>query len=325
MKKYTQLKYILNIKYGLNVKNIYLHGGGFENEIYFAQTEKQKYTLRIYKSTQRKRSDVDFCYDVLEYLHRKKIPVQNPIKSLECEKAVEYRKKSIIQLLTYIEGKSASPITTLKIKDSGKILGKLHKVGLKYPWDKYTNKFNLLKKWQKTFYLNKISQAYKTKFKIPEYYQRKTRLQDVLFNLKKIKKIFNIHLKESSCFDTYGLIHGDYQPGNLVFKGNKVAGIFDFDLCVYGPLIWDLGFALAHFGFHMNNTNHEEICEAFIYGYYKEFKNQYYSKDDLKKVALFAMAERLSASIIYFTDYPSKKFWVDEVTYYHHKLSKLLI
>lgn len=45
--------------------------------------------------------------------------------------------------------------------------------------------------------------------------------------------------------DTYGLIHSDLHPGNLLLKDGKIA-ILDFDLCCYAWYIYDLAIPLIY-------------------------------------------------------------------------------
>jgi len=45
-----------------------------------------------------------------------------------------------------------------------------------------------------------------------------------------------------------GLMHGDYHGRNLVFVGERLAGLFDFDDVSRGPLIWDVANAALKFG-----------------------------------------------------------------------------
>lgn len=41
-----------------------------------------------------------------------------------------------------------------------------------------------------------------------------------------------------------GLIHGDYQPGNVLFENGKMTGIIDWDLACLGPQNLDVGWLM---------------------------------------------------------------------------------
>lgn len=45
------------------------------------------------------------------------------------------------------------------------------------------------------------------------------------------------------------IIHGDYTPANVMFRGSQVGGIFDFDWASYQPRLVDVGEALQFFAF----------------------------------------------------------------------------
>jgi aminoglycoside phosphotransferase (APT) family kinase protein len=46
------------------------------------------------------------------------------------------------------------------------------------------------------------------------------------------------------CDAPVGLIHGDFQPGNILFAGGKMRGIIDWDLAAIGPQGMDMGWYL---------------------------------------------------------------------------------
>src|SRR5262249_16844150 len=45
-----------------------------------------------------------------------------------------------------------------------------------------------------------------------------------------------------------GWVHGDYHGRNMVFVGDKLRGLFDFDAINRGPLVYDVGYGLHMFG-----------------------------------------------------------------------------
>lgn len=319
------LKTFLSQKYGLEIKSIKKHGGGFQNEIYFVLTKDDSFTLRLYKADQKNQRDLDFQFDVLNFLHERKLPVQVPKYSLHGEKSLRYSKDKIVQVLSYIAGKTAFPIVPARIEESGRVLGRFHKAGSAFPWEQCPAQFIKKRTWSYKYYIAKISLAQKSKRTIPLEFQRKAHVQEVILSLLTAQKNFGRLFRGASGFKNWALIHGDYHPGNLIFENNRLVGIFDFDQCGYGPLLWDVGFALAHFGFNLHHVPHEEIRANFLRGYLKEYSLLEFSEVSLKTAASFTMAERLAASVVYFAEYPSKNFWVDEVSYYHHKLSELLI
>jgi len=46
----------------------------------------------------------------------------------------------------------------------------------------------------------------------------------------------------------HGIIHGDYHPANVLYRGDEVAGIFDLDWVSRQPRVRDLGDGITYFG-----------------------------------------------------------------------------
>lgn len=62
---------------------------------------------------------------------------------------------------------------------------------------------------------------------------------------------------------TAAYIHGDYHPGNILFAGNEVRGIVDFDYLAYGPRLYDIAYSLTMFAYN----GPADSDEQFIAGY----------------------------------------------------------
>ncbi len=66
-----------------------------------------------------------------------------------------------------------------------------------------------------------------------------TRIQKAVNIVKNFKN--NIQ-KKDICF-----VHGDYHPGNIIFKGNKIVGLLDFDFSRLGSYLEDLAYTIMMF------------------------------------------------------------------------------
>jgi Ser/Thr protein kinase RdoA (MazF antagonist) len=55
------------------------------------------------------------------------------------------------------------------------------------------------------------------------------------------------------------LLHNDFTPGNCVFDGDEVRGLFDLDCCCWGPRMLDVANSLMHFAFV--ETGQEGVAE----------------------------------------------------------------
>jgi|GEM_PF-2413767 len=64
-------------------------------------------------------------------------------------------------------------------------------------------------------------------------------------------------------------LHCDYHGRNMVFCGDEMRGLFDFDFVTRGPRTFDLGRGIFNFGREKrgSTTLREEFCRAFLEGY----------------------------------------------------------
>lgn len=72
-----------------------------------------------------------------------------------------------------------------------------------------------------------------------------------------------------------GICHGDFHPGNLIFHGDHVAALLDYDAARIMPRLCELANALLQFSFQRRGTNPDQWPEqaemtraaALLYGY----------------------------------------------------------
>ncbi|MEX1253722.1 MAG: phosphotransferase [Dehalococcoidia bacterium] len=64
-------------------------------------------------------------------------------------------------------------------------------------------------------------------------------------------------------------LHCDYHGLNMVFQGEELAGLFDFDFTTRGPRTFDVSRGLFNFGRERrgSTTLREAFCRAFLEGY----------------------------------------------------------
>ena len=88
--------------------------------------------------------------------------------------------------------------------------------------------------------------------------------------------------------DSYGLIHYDLHPWNFLIDGDKI-NVFDFDDCLYGWFVSDIGVALYHalWWGRKNDAGYDftdEIIDNFLDGY---LSANYLSDFWISKIPLF--------------------------------------
>jgi aminoglycoside phosphotransferase (APT) family kinase protein len=52
------------------------------------------------------------------------------------------------------------------------------------------------------------------------------------------------------------LVHGDYRTGNVLFEGDRISGVLDWEFARCGDPMWDLGWACAP----VNRMDSELVC-----------------------------------------------------------------
>lgn len=64
-------------------------------------------------------------------------------------------------------------------------------------------------------------------------------------------------------------LHCDYHGRNMLFQGDALTGLFDFDFVSRGPRVFDVGRGLFNFGreYRGSTVLREEFCRAFLEGF----------------------------------------------------------
>lgn len=68
-----------------------------------------------------------------------------------------------------------------------------------------------------------------------------------------------------------GWIHRDYHGRNMLFSGDNLCGLFDFDELTLGPLAFDIAFGLHMFGREFRGSR--KIRPEFAYSFFGEYSN----------------------------------------------------
>lgn len=112
------------------------------NTVYFLNTTKGKYVLKIYEGADRK--FIDYQISTQNFLSKKNIPVANIQKQKNGSKLLIYKKKKIL-IQDFIQGDSPKQLSTRLLKDLGRKFGIMNKelskfkLTGKYTWKKIIN------------------------------------------------------------------------------------------------------------------------------------------------------------------------------------------
>ena len=180
---------------------------GIENTNYLLKTKNKKYILTIFGKRVEKK-DIPFFINLMSKLNKFKINC--PVPQINKKgKSLFYIKNKPAVIVSFVDGKDKTKLSTKNCYDIGKNVAKLHNVSKKIRL--YRKNSMSLTSWKKI--LNKIGN--RCKIISPN-------LKEIMKeNLKDIKNKWPKNL-------TTGVIHGDLFIDNIFFKKNKLHGYIDF-------------------------------------------------------------------------------------------------
>ena len=189
---------------------------GLINTNFILHTDKGKFVLRFL----RKNADDKYIeerkleFRVINFLKENKYPydVSLPIKNNNKEIISSLRKRKY-WVYRYIDGEKKKKLNNIQVKEIAKALSIYHKVVSNIKGNNNPHKLDwLLDKYRKMRVANRRKKLNKIMLKNLDYFQK---------NLDEVLKIK---------FEGKTLpIHADFHQGNILFNGNKVVGILDFD------------------------------------------------------------------------------------------------
>ncbi len=114
------------------------------------------------------------------------------------------------------------------------------------------------------------------------------------------------------------IIHNDFRIQNLLFNGNEISAILDFDWACVGSSLKDLGHALIEWSFPDGaKTCQWDILKAFLKGY-----QEIYSQIDIPKLLIWMRFSCLSDACTYLMDTINQKSQPREANSYMHEKYK---
>jgi len=206
------------------IKDFILTNEGECNSTYIILTNKGKFIIKIFEDANI--NEVSSEVNIYEKLLKNNVPVPRIVKTSSNEILLKFQNKILI-VCSFLEGihiKNNSA-NLEQIKSLGETLGLIHKNTINFK-PKYIETKNIYKyddNWIRISALNSLRKNYKD---FPKKYEK------YICDMLDI-----ISLPELS----QGVTHGDFQGVNIMFTGNKVTGVIDFDNCFYGNLLTDLG------------------------------------------------------------------------------------
>ena len=216
-------------------KSIKLMKGGLVNFNFILKTDKGEFIIRIIgqKLTIPKKKRLTYEFDLMEFLDKKNFPylIPLPIKDKRTKKRLHKINNKNFWVYKKLPGRSTTnKPNIIQLKEIAKALAVYHKYVKNFKIKK--NGFPKYLKWV----LEEINNCNPKK--------NKDKIDDLALKEKDFfKKIVQEEIKRNYSKNVIAS-HADLDATNVLFKGNKIVGIIDFDDLDYSPRIRDVAVAL---------------------------------------------------------------------------------
>lgn len=238
--------------------------------------EDTQYVIRFHQN------DLNFEQEVRAMMSLPKISsfIPKVLKSWKHE-----NEEGGVLVYTYIPGKDIpeAELDSKALKNVGQALGKLHKSSQKLDELDKIQSFSLItgEQWWETRRKNFFKHYGALLSKVDYATSRKC------FDVA--RSFFNNQSHELSMT----LIHGNYQPQNIIFEGDNVKGLVDFSATSFGDPVYDL----RHFSLYLR-TRDSKLWADFMAGYLSEMDLQEADLERLCGYELEYLFEQLSRANI---------------------------
>jgi len=200
------------------------------SDVYLLESSNSSYIFRIYHHHWRNREDIGFELEFLTYLRKNKIPVSEPLISINREVCLSLQAPEGTRygaLFDFAAGAIAlGDVNTQQSYLLGTTIAKLHQCSLDFHSSYFREPLDL--KFILDNALVHIS---------PFLAKREKELQE----LHEIVKFLQEQISQLSQQPPYWTTcWGDPHSGNIHFEGNHSLTLFDFDQCGYGYRLFDI-------------------------------------------------------------------------------------
>jgi homoserine kinase type II len=220
---------------------------GSVNTHYLAETPKGKYVIKI--DEVKSEIEVKREQDLLSFLRKHGFPCPVPLTDRNNRHYRDCGGKPL-SLYKYIDGRTVDPedVTLGQLENVGRVLADLHILGKAYK-----------KGVENRFGFERVAEIYfDVRSRLPQYFKKITRVLD-----EEIEYLN--HYLEGKL--PKGIIHGDLFADNLMFKGEKVVAVLDFEAACRGKFIFDLATAVNALCFESTHGYSLKKFEALLGGY----------------------------------------------------------
>lgn len=252
------------------------------NDTYRFFTEQGVFILRVYRTPWRKKADVCYELDALEYLHRKGVSVSVPVKSINGEVAREINapeRTRYIALFTYAGG--TVPQLNQQISyEYGTTVAQIHHLTDNFSSPHHRSSLDLNHLLDEPL---KIITPTMTEYDGDVGYVKSW--------VDKIEESVPVGLLD------YGFCHGDFHDWNAHWEEGRLT-VFDFDCCGIGFRAYDLAVFLWNLKTNYKGKESDN-WEAFLEGYTAK---RPLAQIELDAIPFFVAARRIWLAGIYLSN-----------------------
>ncbi len=271
--------------YQIEIQDIVLLQSGSDNDVYrLTATDGQKYILRISKRAN-KMADIDFELSVISYLYENGVSVPRVIQTVDNHNfcLIDNYPMCLFSFCTgTVFNMTRNNYPTVKMaQNGGKTLATIHRV-------------------LSGFRQQNKRQTVRSVFFEPERVlkSRDLFLQKYIGGNEFVQAVENTVQNIRLIITDETVIHNDFRVQNLLFVGDEISAVLDFDWACIGTGLKDLGHALVEWSLPDGVPDCRwDIAKAFLSGY-KEINPDI----DLIKLIVWMKFACLSDACTYFTD-----------------------
>lgn len=213
--------------------------GGTMNPAAVAVTDQGEFFIRRRYSRTCRKEQLSFEHDVIHQLAQAGLPVHPPIRTWKGSRWYE-DENAIWEVFPVVRGVMHEPGNLAQISNAGKLLGKFHLA---------TTEMEGLPGKMPRFHdpnlsLQGLEWAKASLARLPGPPDAAERIDRLMRLAREVGKRVpgSVYEVLPKC-----IIHGDYHPANMLYQGDEIAGLFDFDWTARAPRAVDVVDGLLFF------------------------------------------------------------------------------
>ncbi len=259
------------------------------------RTARGRFLLKRRAAGRDKPARIMFTHALLRHLRAKRFPVPRLIRTREGHDSLRTRDGRVYELFEYVSGEHYD-FSLAQTYHAGKTLARLHRAvrGFETTWQPPTGGFHNSPNVRGG--LNAVPTT------ISSHDSVVGREAEVL---GLTQELFERYEEACEAVEQLGyarwpawIIHGDWHPGNMLFRGGKVAVVLDFDSARRNPAVVDLANGMLQFSILFDGDEPDAWPEFFDQTRMRRFYRAYTARARLDASQIEAIPHLMIESLI---------------------------